>query len=95
MKQEPNAKLHLIASVIIIIAGILRHINTMGWLAIIIAIALVWLAEAFNTAVEMLCNLWCKGVYHPQVKIIKDISAGAVLIAAMASIGIAVFVFFF
>jgi diacylglycerol kinase (ATP) len=54
-------------------------------LALAIVIALVWMAEAFNTAVEMLCDLWCENKYHPQVKIIKDISAGAVLVAAMVA----------
>ena len=93
--QEPNARLHLIASMIAVTAGIFRHINATNWLAIVIAIALVWLAEAFNTAIELLCDLWCGGAYHPRVKVIKDISAGAVLIAAMASASIAVFVFFF
>ena len=48
-------------------------------------IALVWMAEAFNTCIEMLCDLWCKGEYHPQIKRIKDISAAAVLFISIAA----------
>lgn len=95
VKQEPNAKLHFAATIFVIISGIIRHISKVDWLAIIIAIALVWMAEAFNTAIEMLCDLWCNNEYHPKVKIIKDVSAAGVLIVSMASVAIAVFVFFF
>jgi len=95
VRQEPNARIHLIATVAVIAAGIIRHIDAGKWLAVIIVIVLVWLAEAFNTAIEMLCDLWCNGQFHPKVKIIKDISAGAVLIASIGSIATAFLVFFF
>jgi hypothetical protein len=39
--------------------------------------------------------LWCDGTYHPKIKVIKDVSACAVLVAAAASVAIAVIVFFF
>lgn len=93
--REPNAQIHLIATIAVIAAGMIRNIGRHDWGLIVIAIALVWVAEAFNTAIETLCDLWCKGTYHPKIKIIKDISAAAVLIAAMASVAIAVSVFLF
>ncbi len=95
IRQEPNAKLHSAATLIVIAAGIIRHISKHSWLAIIFAIALVWIAEAFNTALEMLCDLCCNNEYHPKVKIIKDISAAAVLFASITGIGIGIIVFFF
>lgn len=91
--QEPNAKIHLMATVLVIIAGVIRDISPERWLALVFAIAIVWITEALNTCVEMLCNLFCEGQYHPVVKVIKDISAGAVLIAALASVVTAVIVF--
>jgi diacylglycerol kinase (ATP) len=94
-KLEPNAKLHALATLVAITAGIARHITTMQWAAIIFAIGLVWITEALNTCIEKLCNLWCGNKWHPEVKIIKDIAAGAVLIAALVSVAIAVIVFFF
>jgi diacylglycerol kinase len=95
VKQEPNAKIHALATVVVIIAGVIRQVNKYDWIALVFAIAIVWLTEALNTTVEMLCDLWCKEQYHPTVKIIKDIASAAVWIACMASIAVAVFVFFF
>jgi diacylglycerol kinase (ATP) len=92
-KQEPNARIHAVATVAVITGGIIKHLTPMQWAAIAAAIAMVWITEAINTAIEQLCNLYCKGEWHPAVKIIKDISAGAVLIAAITSIAIAICIF--
>lgn len=95
VKQEHNAWLHLAATIAVIIAGIVQHITAMEWVAISIAIGLVWMAEAFNTAIEMFCDLATEGKWHPVVKKIKDLSAGAVLIAALVSMAVAYWVFFY
>ncbi len=94
-RQEPNAMLHALATAGAIALGFYCHISRGEWLALIVAIALVWMAEAFNTCIEMLCDLWCNGEYHPKVKLIKDISAAAVLIASISAVvsGIIVFLF--
>lgn len=83
--QEPNAKLHAIATVGAIGLGFVRHISCIDWMVLIIVIVLVWMAEAFNTCIEMLCDLWSKGEYHPQIKRIKDISAAAVLFISLGA----------
>ncbi len=85
IRQEPNAMLHTIATAVTIALGFTRHISRGEWTALIIVITLVWMAEALNTCIEMLCDLWCKGEYHPQVKRIKDIAAAAVLIASICA----------
>ena len=95
VRQEPNAKLHALATISVITIGILRHISAMQWAAILFAIGLVWVTEALNTCIEKLCNLWCDNKWHAEVKIIKDIAAGAVLVSAVVSIGIGVVVFVF
>ncbi len=94
-KQEPNAKLHALATVVVIAAGIVRHIGAAQWMAIIFAIGLVWITEAVNTCIEELCDFNCDNKIHPAIKVIKDISAGAVLIAALVSLGIGLIVFVF
>lgn len=91
--HEPNARLHVVATACVIVAGFIRHLMPMQWTAIAVAIGLVLITETLNTCVEKLCNLYCGGKWHPEVKVIKDISAGAVLIAAIISIIIAAFVF--
>ena len=94
-KAEPNTKIHALATVVVIVAGFVRHVSRLQWTALVLTITLVWMTEAFNTAIERLCDLWCGGEYHPQVKLIKDISAGAVLLVSAASVVIALLVFFY
>lgn len=86
VKQEPNAMIHTVATAAAIGLGFLRHISRGEWMALIIVITLVWMAEALNTCIEMLCDLWCKGEYHPLVKRIKDIAAAAVFIASICAL---------
>lgn len=87
-------QIHLAIAIIVIIAGFVRHISGMQWIAITIAIGAVLACEAFNTAIEMLCDLYSKE-YNQSIKIIKDIAAAAVLIASIASVVIGIIVFFF
>ncbi len=91
--QEPNAMIHLVATVLVVSAGVYVGLDKTDWVYIIIAISMVWVTEAINTAIERLCDFVSGGVQHPAIKIIKDVSAAAVLIAAMASVGIGLFVF--
>ena len=95
IRQEPNARLHALATVAAIALGVYRDISSGEWIALAIVIALVWITEALNTCIEMLCDLWCKGEYHPQVKIIKDVAAAAVVISALCAVvtGIVIFLF--
>lgn len=86
-------RIHLAATIVVIIAGCIRHLDAKEWIAICIAIGLVWITEALNTAVEMMCDLFGRNMYHPAIKVIKDISAAAVLIAALVSVAVAGFVF--
>lgn len=95
IKNEPNAQLHLAATIVVIALGIIRHLHTMKWIAITIAIAIVWITEAINTAIETLCNRYCNNEYDPFVKIVKDVSAAAVLISSIMSVIIALGVFLF
>ncbi len=93
VKAEPNAKLHLVATIAVIALGIYRHLDSTRWAAVIVAIGLVWITEAINTALEHLCDYACKGELHPTIKVAKDVSAAAVLFAAITAAGIAVVVF--
>lgn len=93
--QEPNARIHLMATIAVIIAGFVRHISPMQWAALTFAIGLVWITEALNTCIEKLCNIWCDHRWHEEVKIIKDIAAGAVLVSAGVSLTTGIVVFFF
>ena len=93
--KEPNAILHAIATVCVVIAGFARHLDINRWIAIIFAIGLVWITETLNTAIEKICDHVCENKTHQAIKIIKDIAAAAVLLSAIASVVIGIIVFFF
>ena len=91
-KVESNAIIHLIAAIGVIITGFVFKIELAEWLWISVAIALVFVSEMFNSAIEELCNLHSTEV-NPKIKIIKDISAGAVLLVSFLAIIIGIIIF--
>ena len=94
-RLEPNAKLHTLAAIVVVAAGLIRHIGHWQWVAITFAIGLVWITEAINTCIEKLCDFCCDNKFHPSIKVIKDISAAAVLISAIVSAAVGIIVFLF
>lgn len=84
LRTQPNAVLHLAATVLAIGAGFAFSISRAEWLALIIVITLVWMAEAFNTALEFLTDL-ASPHYHPLAGKAKDVAAAAVLLAAIGA----------
>lgn len=93
VKEEPNMRIHALASILVIVVGIVKGLSNTQWLAITFAIASVCSLEAVNTCIELLCNKTCGTQPDPQIKIIKDIAAAAVLIAAAASLVVAALIF--
>ena len=92
LRTQHNAWLHLAATVLVIGAGIALRISATDWRWLIVALVLVWVSEAVNTAFEHLCDV-VSPQFHASVKISKDIAAGAVLIAALgaATLGLMIF----
>ena len=91
-KSGTNAIIHLVAAVIVIIAGYLFHITSTEWCLVVVAIGIVMSSEAINTSVEKLANQMFPE-YNEQAKLIKDIAAGAVLICAIAAFIIGLIIF--
>jgi diacylglycerol kinase len=92
-KNEQNFKIHSIAAILVIIAGFFFSIDKTEWMIIIIAITSVITLELLNSAIEYLCN-FVSPDYNNKIKIIKDASAGAVLISAIGAfiLGLVIFV---
>lgn len=84
VKSEHNAWLHLSAAALAVFAGIMLHINAGEWVAVVMCIGAVLMAEGFNSAIEAVCDL-VSPAPHPLVKKAKDIAAGAVLIMAASA----------
>ncbi len=84
LRTQHNAWLHLTATCLVVLAAVWLRLEFADWRWLIIAIAMVWMAEAFNTAVEYVCDVVSPN-YNDAVKRAKDIAAGAVLICAIAA----------
>jgi diacylglycerol kinase (ATP) len=89
---ENNAKVHLLVAAVVILAGFILGLSRVEWAIILTQIGLVWAAEAFNTAIEKICDFVSPGI-HPQIKAIKDLSSGAVLILTIAAVLIGIILF--
>jgi diacylglycerol kinase len=91
--SETNFKIHVLFGIIAVLFGIGFKISGTEWLSVVFCIAIVIVMEMINTAIEKLCDIVHKD-FHPQIKIIKDMAAGAVLIAAISSLitGVIIFV---
>ncbi|MBK9389701.1 MAG: diacylglycerol kinase family protein [Bacteroidetes bacterium] len=83
--DEHNFRIHLLALLLIITAGILVGITTSDWLAIIFVSALVLISESFNSSIERLSDAVNPGI-DDRIRKAKDIAAAAVLISAVAAI---------
>ena len=84
VRYEHNAWVHLAATCLVVITGLVLRVGLEDWRWLILAIALVWIVEALNTSIERLCHLLHPG-QHPQIKVIKDVAACAVLIASASA----------
>lgn len=82
---ENNARVHLLIALAVVAVGFWLKLDRFEWGIILTQIGLVWAAEAFNTAIEKLCDVVSPGL-HPQIKAIKDLSSGAVLIVAIIAV---------
>ncbi len=89
---QANARIHALATVVVVALGFVLGLVRWEWCAVIGAIGLVWTAEGVNTAIEALTDLVSPGE-HPLAGRAKDIAAGAVLCAAVAAAVIGVIVF--
>jgi len=77
-----NAKIHLAAAIVVISAGFYFNLKPEQWLWITLSIALVFISEMINTAIESLCDLLMPD-QSEKAGMLKDIAAGAVLISAV------------
>ena len=84
IRTQQNAWIHTIVSVIVVLLGLWLQLPPRDWAVIFLAIALVWAAEFFNTALEAIVDLASPEMNH-LAKIGKDVGAAAVLIAAGAA----------
>lgn len=91
-REEHNARIHLIVSLIVIACGFIFHISTVEWIIICFAIGLVISMEIINSAIENLSD-FVSPEHHKLIKKVKDLSAAAVLVCTISSVVIGILVF--
>ncbi len=92
LKHERNARIHLGFAVVAFLLGVGLELSAVELAAVFFAVILVFVAEIFNTAIERTLDL-IDIEENPKIKLIKDMAAGGVLVAAAAAamIGVAIF----
>lgn len=88
---ELNSFIHLSAAVVVFIFSWWNNIQVNEWLWIILAVTSVFITEMMNTGIERLCDL-VESETNPEIKIIKDISAAAVLLASLFAVTIGIII---
>jgi diacylglycerol kinase len=86
IRTQRNAWIHMVVSIAVILISFILHLNASSWALILLAIAMVWIAEFLNTALEAVVDLASNHQQHELARVGKDVGAAAVLIAAITSV---------
>jgi len=92
IKKERNIKIEIFFAILAIVASIVLKLTSVEMAIIVLIIFLVFFSEFINTSLEIVLDLYTQE-YNEKVKIVKDISAGSVLIISIASIIIGTLIF--
>lgn len=92
LRTQHNAIVHLFFTVFVMAAAFFFDVSSSELTAIIVVTALVWVAELFNSAIEAIMD-FIEPRRRPQVKLIKDMSAAAVFVAALAAVVVGIIIF--
>jgi undecaprenol kinase/diacylglycerol kinase (ATP) len=90
--RDRNGRIQVLMGTTAIILGFTTSISSFQWLLVLLCIGLVISLEMINSAIERYCDLVTTN-FHPGIKIIKDIAAGAVLVASITSLIIGLIIF--
>jgi diacylglycerol kinase len=90
--SQRNMKIHLVATVLVISAGLFFGLNTVEWLLIILTVTMVWAAEILNSSLEEVVDL-VSPEYDVRAGRAKNMSAGAVLVTALGAVFVGIMIF--
>lgn len=85
LRRQKNTRIQAVISILALLAALLLQVDASGIAVLIVMMALVWMAEFLNAAVEAAVNLTTTE-FHPMAKVAKDAAAAAVLVGAVASV---------
>ena len=82
-----NMRIIFLFGIAAFLLGIYKGLHSLELVALCITITIVFIAEVFNTATEMMLDLlWSK--YHIRIKVIKDIAAAVTLLASLNAVAV-------
>lgn len=93
VSEERNMKIHYAVALLVLFASLFFDLSKVEYMALFITVVLVIVSELFNTAIEKFVDL-VSPEYNENAKIIKDVSAGAVLLTAINSVIVGFLLFF-
>lgn len=91
-REEHNSRIHLFATVLVVVLGVLFKLSLLEWAAALFAVGLVFSGEIFNSAIEDLSDVVCPE-RDDRIKKIKDLAAAAVLVNAITAAVIGLLIF--
>lgn len=92
LRSQPNARIHLAMTIVVVFAGFYFNISRTEWVALVLCVALVFALEAVNTALEYLTDL-ASPDFHPLAGKAKDAAAAAVLLGAAGAVVVGLIIF--
>lgn len=90
--RQQNFLIHLVIASLVIIAGFYTGVSSREWCILILTISMVLAMETINTAIEKLVDFVSPG-FHVQAGMVKDLSAGAVLLTAVGAVIVGLIIF--
>ena len=85
LRTQRNTRVHLAIAAVVVVLGLCLNLSYVQWAVLTLTIGFVLVSEMLNTVAETLVDLISPG-YHPLAKVIKDVTAGAVLLTAIVSV---------
>ena len=92
IREEHNSRIHILAAMVAVIAGLFFQLSAIEWVAIVLAIGWVIALEIINSAIENISDFVSPG-QNEMIKKIKDLSAAGVLVGAITAVIIGLIVF--
>jgi diacylglycerol kinase len=92
LRYEHNSRIHLAATILVIVSGLILNLSLIEWVVIGIVTGLVFITELINSAIELLADLIDPEI-DSKIKRVKDYAAAAVLISAIMAVVTAVLIF--
>ena len=92
IREEHNARIHVLAAICALIAGIVLKVSVIEWITLIFAMGFVITLEIINSAIENIADFISPG-QHEKIKKIKDLAAAGVLVSAITALVIGLIIF--